>query len=178
MGYADFVLSPEEIAKELTALSKNPLAGLISSQEYLHNHAQDIEKIHAILFARKNIDFTQYKQTTIRRRIMRRMLLNKMNSLADYAKLVNENTKEVNALHQDLLINVTDFFRDKAMNLALVNTVFPTLIKDRKQNKPIRIWVPGCSTGEEVLAIAILLIEFLNQPRTAVWFTTRNPSPY
>ncbi|MEP6748309.1 MAG: chemotaxis protein CheB [Bacteroidota bacterium] len=161
LGYVDFVLSPEEIAVELISLSKNPLTGLMNSQEYLYNNSQEIEKIHAILFAKKNIDFTQYKQTTIRRRIMRRMLLNKFHSLAGYVKLLTENSKEVAALHQDLLINVTDFFRDKGMNMALTNTVFPGLIKEKDPNNPIRIWVPGCSTGEEVFTIAMLLIEFL-----------------
>jgi two-component system CheB/CheR fusion protein len=161
LGYVDFVLPPEKIALELRALSKNPLTGLMNSVEYLRNHTIELEKINAFLFAKKNIDFAQYKQTTIYRRIMRRMLLNKLNSLADYVQLLSNNNSEINALHQDLLINVTDFFRDPGMNNAMVNIAFPTLIKNRKLNNPIRIWVPGCSTGEEVITIAMLLIEFL-----------------
>ncbi|HTE12127.1 MAG TPA: chemotaxis protein CheB, partial [Chitinophagaceae bacterium] len=161
MGYVDFVLSPAEMARELIALSGNPLTGLMNSHEYLRNNDKDIKKIHALLFTKKSIDFTQYKQTTIHRRILRRMLLGKLHSLADYATWLTENSKEVNALYQDLLINVTDFFRDKEMNQALVNTVLPALMKDRKPNDPIRIWVPGCSTGEEVFTIAMLLVEFL-----------------
>jgi two-component system CheB/CheR fusion protein len=95
MGHVDFSLSLQEIATELSALVKHPITGLMNSAAYLANHVTDVEKIHALLLSKKNIDFGQYKQTTIYRRIMRRMLLNKLQSLPDYVNLLNINIKEL-----------------------------------------------------------------------------------
>ncbi|HKB44202.1 MAG TPA: chemotaxis protein CheB, partial [Chitinophagaceae bacterium] len=163
MGYADFVMPPARIAKELSTLLNHPLAGQDTTIDFVHDHKAEMRKIFSILNNKKNIDFSLYKQSTIQRRIMRRMLLNKLNTLDEYSQLLRENYKEVDALHQDLLINVTGFFREPDMNNALTTEVFPAILKDRKPSEPIRVWVPGCATGEEAISIAILLIEYLSE---------------
>jgi two-component system, chemotaxis family, CheB/CheR fusion protein len=162
MGYADFVMPPARIAKELSTLLNHPLAGQDTTVDFIHDHKAEMRKIFSILNNKKDIDFSVYKQSTIQRRIMRRMLLNKLTTLDEYSELLRENYKEIDALHQDLLINVTGFFREPDMNTSLTAEVFPAILKDRKPAEPVRIWVPGCATGEEAITIAILLTEYLN----------------
>jgi two-component system, chemotaxis family, CheB/CheR fusion protein len=109
------------------------------------------------------VDFSEYRPTTIRRRIIRRMALLQQQSLPQYLRLLADNPTEVKALYRDMLINVTSFFRDPTVSEALKSSVFPAIVKDKSQDKPIRIWVPGCSTGQEAYSIAMALLEFLDQ---------------
>jgi two-component system, chemotaxis family, CheB/CheR fusion protein len=105
---------------------------------------------------------------TIRRRIKRRMVLNQVARMEDYIRFLQQQPKEVDALFDDLLINVTSFFRDPETFEALKNHVFPQLMQERKNDQPLRIWIPGCSTGEEVYSIAIALYEFLGENSNSV----------
>jgi two-component system, chemotaxis family, CheB/CheR fusion protein len=158
----DFILPPDRIAKELAALVQRP-DGLITPNELLANSDHELKKILALLYNKRGVDFyTHYKQTTIYRRIMRRMHLNGLSKLTDYTKKLRQNIEEVEALYNDLLINVTSFFRDPHIYSALSKFIFPALTKDRKVTEPIRIWVPACATGEEACSIAIALHEFLS----------------
>jgi two-component system CheB/CheR fusion protein len=94
---------------------------------------------------------------------MRRMALNRLNDLEAYTDLLKENRNEVDALYQDLLITVTNFFRDTQMYLALTKKLLPALLKDRKSTDPVRIWIPGCATGEEAVSFSIVLLEYLGE---------------
>jgi two-component system, chemotaxis family, CheB/CheR fusion protein len=114
-----------------------------------------------LLRSTTGVDFTHYKVATIDRRIHRRMLLYKLDRLADYAQYLRDNPAEIQALYQEILIHVTSFFRDPEAFEQLKEQVFPTITEHKSAKIPIRIWVAGCSTGEEVYSIAICLLEFL-----------------
>ena len=109
------------------------------------------------------VDFTHYKETTINRRMARRMVINKIENEKEYVTFLRANPNELNALFDDLLIGVTSFFREPDTFEALKENVFPELIKYRSPNESIRVWVPGCSTGEEVYSLAIAIQEFLEE---------------
>jgi two-component system CheB/CheR fusion protein len=119
------------------------------------------KQVLSLLRIRKGTDFTYYKQTTIRRRILRRMALNKNEELFSYLKYLRENKPEQDILYQDLLIPVTSFFRDTRSFEYLSETVFPGILKNKTENEPIRLWVAGCSTGEEAYSMAICLKELM-----------------
>ena len=160
-GVVDFVLPPEEIPKKLFEITRQ----VNRSDEELENLSQLDEdvfrQILSLLRVRRGTDFTYYKQTTIRRRFLRRMALNKYEKPSDYLEYLRENKGEQDVLYQDLLIPVTSFFRDHKVFDNLYQTVFPNIIKNQTEKGPIRIWVAGCSTGEEVYSMAICLKEFL-----------------
>ena len=106
------------------------------------------------------MDFSNYRQTTIRRRIQRRVTVQRVEE-EEYLKLLEKNPAELQALFHDFLIHVTNFFREPETFAALATQVFPELLKDRRFDEPLRVWVPGCSTGEEAYSLAISLVEFL-----------------
>lgn len=160
----DFILSPEMIPGQLLTLNKvytiDP--GTEPVSENSTNEAT-YKKILALVRTRKNVDFTFYKQTTIRRRILRRMVINKVDSLTEYFEQINENKVEQDILFQDMLIPVTSFFRDEKSFEALCQHVLPEILKEKSLNNPLRIWIAGCSTGEEAYSIGICLNELLNE---------------
>lgn len=163
-GAVDFVLSPSGIAKELTQMNNHPYIQQPGKNEAQLESPEDVEGLEKILLIlRKSfgIDFLHYKAATIKRRIRRRMLLHKVATFKNYIKYLKDTNGEVVSLHDDLLINVTSFFREPAYFQFLHNKIFPRITKNRSVKEPIRIWVPGCSTGEEVYSIAISLSEFL-----------------
>ncbi len=168
-GNVDFVLPPQAIAAELTTLSRSPF--LVNSQlPQLVNESLEpgtaLTTIFALLRKTSGIDFTYYKPTTIIRRMQRRMLLYKLERLEDYAHYLQENPAEVQALYEEMLIHVTSFFRDPETFERLKTQVFPTISQTKSLNAPIRVWVAGCSTGEEVYSIAICLLEFFGDQAT------------
>jgi len=162
-GAADFVLSPAEIATELARLARHPYTspnhgdGLALAASLTNEK----DSIFQLLKRATGVDFTHYRQSTIRRRIERRMVVHKIDRLADYVKYVLTNPVEVKALYQDLLINVTSFFRNRKTFEALKSEVFPEIFRHRQQSSTVRIWTPACSSGEETYSIAIVLFEFL-----------------
>jgi two-component system, chemotaxis family, CheB/CheR fusion protein len=158
----DFILRPEEIPSQLLGLNQTLKNHLTIEPEDLQLKKEDaFRQILSLLRVRKGVDFTYYKQTTIRRRIIRRMSLNKMTNISDYLSHIRENKSEQDVLYQDLLIPVTEFFRDSKTFDVLCDMVFPLLLKDRDESIPIRIWVAGCSTGEEPYSIAMCLHEYI-----------------
>ena len=169
-GAVDLVLSPAAIAEELNSLSKqkemyyealNDLTG-----EAISNKDEELLSILQMVQKTSGVDFSQYKLSTIKRRIIRRVVLHKLNTLKEYVQYLKTNLAEVTHLFNDLLINVTSFFRDTEVTEYLKNTLLPEIIKNKKHNEPVRIWVPACSTGQEVYSIAILLIEVLGEQYT------------
>ena len=165
-GTVDFILSPAKIAAELSRIAKHPYVLQLrtgETDEILPAGTDDLNKIFHMLRRHSGHDFTYYKHTTIQRRIKRRLLLLKLEHLSDYVQYLTENPNEVDELFHDILINVTGFFRDEEAFNALKGKVFPGLVNKKNSEAPLRIWVPGCSTGEEVYSIAIALLEYLGE---------------
>lgn len=162
-GVVDFILPSENIPGQLSQLN-NTLKASPIIDEGNANQAQENEykQILSLIRIRKGVDFTYYKQTTIRRRIYRRIALCMKGSLAEYLAFLEENKEEQDILYQDLLIPVTQFFRDPVIFEKLSETVFPALLKDLKGNELLRIWVPGCSTGEEAFSIVMCFQEYMS----------------
>jgi two-component system CheB/CheR fusion protein len=158
-GSVDFVLSPKRIAAELIRIAQQPYLATASKGP----QGGELDQICSILWSSLGIDFRLYKEATIRRRIARRMALRKIESMGQYAKILKQIPDEVSALVADIFIHVTSFFRDPKCFLALRKRVLATLCRRRAEAAPLRIWVPGCSTGEEVYSIAILLLEELGE---------------
>ena len=161
---AYFILSPENIVKEIVRLAKNMQLTndhLVAPQKA--EDESDLKKILMMLKASSGVDFTHYKQTTINRRIARRLVIKKIENKKEYVAFLRTYPKELQALFDDLLIGVTCFFREPKTFEALKEKVFPELIKNSSANESIRVWIPGCSTGEEVYSIAIAIQEFLEE---------------
>lgn len=166
-GQVDFIQTPEEIAHTLAHLSEHPYVAspdpAATAPQVLPGDDNALGTILGLLKRATKIDFAQYKPTTVQRRIFRRMALHHLESLASYGQYLAANPEEVQALHQEILIGVTSFFRDGEVFAALEQTVFPALLRDRNPDQPLRIWVAGCSTGEEAYSIAIGLLEYLGR---------------
>ncbi|MFH1442076.1 MAG: chemotaxis protein CheB [Candidatus Omnitrophota bacterium] len=163
-GCVDFILAPKDIAKELSKIAAHPYINPASQkyiQEEILEDSEGLNKIFALLHKTQGIDFSGYKLATIRRRIKRRMILNQIENLNKYIHYLEINPPEIEALRKDMTITVTSFFRDPKVYKLLRSKIFPAIIKKRVQGEPFRIWVPGCSTGQEVYSIAIVLIESL-----------------
>jgi two-component system CheB/CheR fusion protein len=122
-------------------------------------------EVFAHLRERTGVDFSTYKEATVQRRLRRRMGLRKMRGVADYARVLRREPAEVDALYEDLLIKVTEFFRDPKTFERLRTTILPLLLKSKPSREPFRVWVPGCSTGEEAYSIAMLLLEVTSRLR-------------
>lgn len=161
-GYIDFILPPEGIADELAVLSRQNYT-IESHEEEVEVNERALKRIHLLLHNRFGVDFAQYKGTTINRRILRRMALNRLNELEQYIQLLQESQTELELLYRDMLINVTSFFREPNLFITLTKIVFPTLIKNQKAGEPLRIWIPACSSGEEACSMAISLFEYLGE---------------
>ncbi|MFN6561449.1 MAG: chemotaxis protein CheB [Nostoc sp. ChiSLP01] len=168
-GNVDFILTPQAIAEELVKISHHPYIATstpINPTEVLPAENTDaLSTIFSLLQSFSGVDFNQYKETTLKRRILRRMVLHKLENLEDYVKYLQDRPEEVNALYYDVLITVTCFFRDSEAFDALKTKIFPIIIKERTSDSPVRIWVAGCSTGEEAYSIAICLLEYLTTQR-------------
>jgi len=165
---AYFILSPEDIVKELVRIVKHPqLTRSEKTAPELTKSETSLRKILTMLKTAFGVDFTHYKETTINRRMSRRMVINKIENDKEYVAFLRENPYELNALFDDLLIGVTSFFREPKTFEALKGKVFPELVKNRSTNESIRVWVPGCSTGEEVYSLAIAIQEFLEEKAIA-----------
>lgn len=162
-GAVDFVLSPAEIAEHLSRIGNHPYlrAPEHESPEYITPDGGTVNQLIEMLRKSFGVDFRNYKGTTVNRRIRRRMALNGIGDLEPYLDYVKANPREMRSLFQDMFVGVTEFFRDPGLFKILQRNIFPAIMKTRSEDAPIRIWVPGCSTGEEVYSIVIALLEFL-----------------
>jgi two-component system CheB/CheR fusion protein len=159
-GCVDFVLPPDEIAREIGRIARHPyVAPAAPARRKASAGAPDLSQILGIVRKATGVDFSLYKASTLYRRITRRMVLHRMEGLQDYARFLRKNPGEVEALYQDTLINVTSFFRNPETFEALKAGVLPKLFKDRARQEPLRVWVLGCSTGEEAYSMAITFTE-------------------
>ncbi len=168
-GVVDFILAPDQIPQQLLEVHKtlNGISGNGAGTKIL-NQEDKFRQIISILRIRRGVDFTYYKQTTIRRRITRRMALCMKPDLGEYLDYLKENNSEQDNLFQDLLIPVTQFFRDPKVFETFAETMFPALMKDRQGNEPLRVWIPGCSTGEEAYSILMSFQEYLGDKASTV----------
>jgi two-component system, chemotaxis family, CheB/CheR fusion protein len=158
----DFILAPENIPKQLLALNESYKSDSINpNSNETPKQEEGFKQILSLLRIRMGVDFTYYKQTTIRRRILRRIALQMKGNISEYLKFLKENKTELDILYQDLLIPVTEFFRDPSIFENLKEKVFPALFKSKAGNESIRIWSAGCSTGEEAYSLVMCLYEFL-----------------
>ncbi|MGM0934782.1 MAG: chemotaxis protein CheB [Bacteroidota bacterium] len=173
-GVVDFILPPAEIPNKIMELVKNITSGTQERSEVIEDDAGTFQQILSLIRLRRNIDFTYYKESTIMRRILRRMALNKYENPETYLKFLKENPHEIDVLFQDLLIPVTSFFRDPQIFENIKKSLLPLLIEKKKENEPIRIWIAGCSTGEEAYSLAICIHEYLMEIRSQNSKKTKN----
>lgn len=163
-GSVDFILPPEQIAERVVKISRHPFLRrkMADSREPLAIEGQEdqLTKIFVLLRSQTGADFSLYKRSTLQRRIARRMVIKKMEDMADYVKLLEEDPREVDRLFQDVLIHVTSFFREADVFDVLQSKVFPAIYRQKSPGDTVRVWVPGCSTGEEAYSVAIALAEF------------------
>jgi len=160
-GCVDFILPPTGLGRELVRIGSHapslvavPPRGF-EEREYL--------QVLAAMRTSSGVDFAGYKHSTLRRRIQRRLFLRGLTDLPAYLDLLTREPSEIAALCEEVLIHVTSFFREPAAFEALRARVFPKLCENRPSDRPVRIWIPGCSTGEEVYSIAISLLEYLGE---------------
>jgi two-component system CheB/CheR fusion protein len=158
----DFILAPENMPDQLIKLNRTlNLLDTDSAAPGKLTEEQSFKQLLTLLRMRNGVDFTYYKQTTIRRRILRRMVNVKLEKIVDYVDYVKQNIPEQDTLFHDLLIPVTSFFRDPKTFDNLCDTIFPELIKNKNTINPIRMWIAGCSTGEEAYSMGMCLHEYL-----------------
>jgi len=163
-GCVDFVLPPKEIAEELQRIARHPYVSRRKEAREIDASAarrNDFTSILDRLRKASGVDFSLYKPNTIYRRTMRRAAILKLDSLHKYARYLEEHPEEVDKLYDDVLIPVTSFFRNGEAFEALKREVFAAIVKDKTSKGMIRMWAPGCSTGEEPYSLAMALLEFL-----------------
>jgi two-component system CheB/CheR fusion protein len=183
-GCIDRVLSPEGIAHEIVHVVTHPMLRAAADDEATAEAADDLElsRVVALLQAIHGVDFGAYRKSTLRRRITRRLVLLRIGGYADYVHRLSEDRAELEALYNDVLINVTRFFRDAEVFDALGRTVFPDLLRHKEPDAPVRMWVPGCSTGQEAYSLVIALLECLEEqrvgPRRIQVFATDLSTPH
>ena len=159
-GLVDYELPPAEMASQLIAYVTHAFGKPLRIEASATVKSENaLKKIFILLRAQVGHDFSQYKPSTVNRRIERRMAVNRIATMDGYVKFLQQDRVEVEALFRDLLIGVTNFFRDPVAFKAFQEQVIPKLFNAKPSGSPIRVWVPGCSTGEEAYSIAILLVE-------------------
>lgn len=160
-GSADLVLTPKQIGEELVRLTGQVSARPAPRPPGPPPQMQDpLGKLFVLIRSEFGNELTNYKSSTIDRRIERRMMLHKIGRLDEYVKFVQQHRDELRALYKDMLITVTSFFRDPESFEALKSKVFPQILEHKEAGQPIRVWVPACATGEEAYSLAMCLLEF------------------
>ncbi len=164
-GLVDYVLPPGKMPEQLIAYVQHPFTKEPGkAPETEPDATSSLQKILIMIRSKTGHDFSYYKQSTIIRRIERRMAIHEVDNLSDYLRYLQKYADEVDTLFKELLIGVTNFFRDKEAFEHLKKKVIPHLCKDKgEENGSIRVWVPGCSTGEEAYSLAILFQEQTEQ---------------
>ncbi len=160
-GSVDFVLPPDAIARELAEIARHTYV----AAEALPENVDDagFNQIIRMLHQTMEVDFSSYKGTTLRRRIARRLALHKLNGTREYAEFLRGRPAEVEQLCQDILINVTSFFREPDAYETVKTSILPRITAEHNLHEPVRMWVVGCSTGEEAYSLAIVFAEYMEQ---------------
>ncbi|HTU36216.1 MAG TPA: chemotaxis protein CheB [Candidatus Acidoferrum sp.] len=162
-GCVDYILPPKGIAHELVRIARHPYVARphVEEAEIEPVGEGTLNAIFHLLRRSTGVDFMQYRQSTILRRIHRRMVVHKMDQVKDYMKYVQSSPAEIKSLYQDMLINVTSFFRNPAVFEGMKAEIFPSILKSRGKDASLRVWTPACASGEETYSVAISLLEFL-----------------
>lgn len=168
-GTVDFVLSPKGIGDMLVNISGNRLAIDESGDPNKSDQAL-FGEILEVIFKYSGIDFREYKKTTLQRRVENRMNICSVKSISDFLDMLKNDDNEKESLKQDFLIGVTSFFRDSEVYEIIKNDIIPSICKNHITGEPIRVWVPGCSTGQEAISIAILLDEYIRANKLSLDF--------
>jgi two-component system CheB/CheR fusion protein len=162
-GAADYSLAPKDIAGELARIARrHGYRSVDRTAPELHVQNQ-LSKLFVLIRSEFGNDLSQYKASTIDRRIERRMTLRKIGRLEDYVRFAQKNRDELTALYKDVLITVTRFFRDAPVFETLKKEVLPALFEHKDPAQPVRVWVSACATGEEAYSIAICLLEYCEE---------------
>jgi two-component system CheB/CheR fusion protein len=159
-GLADYVLPPAAMARELLLFIRHPLVAQMK-ETALKVGETTMQKILSLIHEQTGIDFTSYKQSTVARRVQRRIGIAQLANPEEYLEFLEQSPQEVAMLGRDLLINVTRFFRDGEIFDVLRGDILPAILKHAAGRKALRIWVPGCATGEEAYSIAMLVQELV-----------------
>lgn len=164
-GMVDFVLDVEEMPVKLQEYIKRSRRIRTTSEGEVKTHKSSdaLEDILRLVRHRLGHDFTHYKRSTINRRIEKRMLVSNADSFESYNEILGKDDFEIDALFNDLLIGVTNFFRDAEAFECIEKNIIPNLFKNKQPDDPIRIWIAGCSTGEEAYSYAILAKEYMDR---------------
>ena len=163
-GLVDFELDPLEMVPKILSFIRH--SHLIRQSSEVTSSIEDYssrKRVFELINLQTRHDFSQYKPSTINRRIERRLAIHQIQSLDEYAKFLHQTPDEIDALFRDLLIGVTSFFRDKEAFTKLEEDIVPGLFAAKEAGSSIRVWCPGCSTGEEAYSIAILLQEYVEK---------------
>ncbi len=178
-GFVHFAIPVEEMGARIAGFAETAAlpdgSSTLAVEDSARPQDEQVPEIYAILRNQIGHDFSGYKAKTFMRRVQRRMQVVQLRTLEAYLELLRQDPREVVALFRDLLINVTNFFRDSDAFDSLAKDVVPKLFEGRGADDVVRVWVPGCSTGEEVFSIAILLREHMDTlttiPRVQIFAT-------
>lgn len=157
----DFIMPVNELASKV--IDHKEILGEVSSlreEDFSEEENSALQEIFDLLGSQKGHDFKHYKRSSVLRRLQRRLFVTNNRSISEYQKYLEENPVEITELFKDLLISVTNFFRDPEAFEILEKKIIPKLFEDKNSEEPIRIWIPGCATGEEAYSVAILLHEY------------------
>ena len=163
-GTVDFVMIPEKMPEKLLELKRAFTITSPEDSEMVKDKMTEdnFRQILVLLRAKVSVDFNFYKQTTVRRRIVRRMVMLQLENVSHYLNYLKKDKDELDILFQDLLIPVTSFFRDPATFDILCENIFPEIITNKPTDSPLRIWIAGCSTGQEAYSMAMCLQAYIN----------------
>ncbi|MGE5293568.1 MAG: CheR family methyltransferase, partial [Solirubrobacterales bacterium] len=161
-GAVDFILPVEEMGKQLAQYVEHPFLKARKAPDLEKKLEDQLQRIFMLIRSGTGHDFSHYKRSTIQRRIARRLAVHQIEDLNTYVKLLQESSEEVHTLAKEMLITVTNFFRDAEAFDALEEQVIGPLVAQRSPDAPIRVWVPACATGEEAYSIAILILEAMD----------------
>ena len=168
-GLVDYVLPTEQIPAQLGAYAQGPYLVSAAAEALDEGRLPEpMQKINLLLRARTGHDFSAYKANTIRRRIERRINVHQLKGPQQYLRFLHENPHELDLLFRELLIGVTSFFRDPGAFEALAKAALPGLLASRPDGVPVRVWAPGCSTGEEAYSLAMVLREQMDRAKQQV----------
>jgi two-component system CheB/CheR fusion protein len=167
-GVVDYTGNPKALATELLDYASHYTRRRQNEDRLEEQFDRQMSKIFVILRQQVGHDFSAYKQSTIQRRLKRRLDVHKIDRLEEYVRYLQGTPREVELLFRDLIIGVTGFFREPEAFEALQKTVLPELVKNRDAEEPVRVWVPGCASGEEAYSIAIVMREFLEDRRISM----------
>ncbi len=162
-GLVDFIAAPEKLYPLLNEYVNFSPEDFNKKNNEMLKDPELLKRIHVLLKEQTGNDFSLYKQSTFYRRIERRMNIHQFNKVTDYVDMLARNSQELDLLFKELLIGVTSFFRDQKVFKTLKENTLPQLMKSKGDERFLRIWIPGCSTGEEVYSIAILIFECLSK---------------